>query len=90
MANEQEAAQLYQFQKVRRIVVFIALGLLIVSFFRYSQPLAYARAGAWVIAGIISVMEAMKLSKIGAKAGNAWINALIYFAVAILPLVRGA
>lgn len=89
VANEKEAVQLRNVQKATKVVVAIALGLLVYTFFKYDPTLVKVRAGAWVIAGLLSVAEAMILKKIGAKSGNAWINAAIYIAVAFVPILRG-
>ena len=81
--------QLRNIQKATKVVVAIALGLLVYTFFKYDPTLVKVRAGAWIIAAIMSGVEAMILRKIGAKSGNAWINALIYLAVAFVPILRG-
>ena len=81
--------QLRNLQKATKVVVAIALALLVYTFFKYDPTLVKVRAGVWVLAGLLSAGEALILRKIGAKSGNAWINALIYLAVAIVPMLRG-
>ncbi len=87
--NEEEVRKVLQIQKIRRIVVFAALGLLIFSFVQHIQVLSYFRAALWAGAGILSIVEALGLKKLGQQATNAYVNAALYLAVAVLPVLRG-
>jgi sulfite exporter TauE/SafE len=87
--NDEEVGKLLKLQRVRRVVVYAALGLLVLSFVHHDRGLAGLRGSLWAAAGVLSVLEALGLKKLGQAAGNAWFNAALYFGVAILPFVRG-
>jgi hypothetical protein len=89
MMNDEEVQKVLRIQNIRRIVVYAALALLILSFVKRVEPLVYLRAALWAGAGVLSVVEALGLKKLGQAAGNAWFNAAIYFGVAVLPIMRG-
>jgi hypothetical protein len=78
---------LNQLNKARQIAVVIALGLLVVSLVAPSTPLAVARSLAWAAAGVLSLLHATKAKEAGLVPN--YLNAVIYFVVAVLPLVRG-
>ncbi len=90
-ASDAVVARIRTVQSARRIVTVIAVGLLIYAWIS-PPPLAlvYARTAAWGICGILSVVEGLLFGKAGQAAGSAYINALIYFAVAALPLFRSS
>jgi hypothetical protein len=87
--NDEEVKKLLSLQRVRRIVVYAALALLLLSFVHRVPPLVYLRAALWAAAGVLSVLEALGLKKLGQAAGNAWFNAVLYFAVSVFPMMRG-
>lgn len=88
MANEEEAAQLANLQKARKFVVLAAIVLLVLSLLRPSALFIYPRSALWLLASGLSAMEAVRLKRLGVASGNAWINTALYFAVALLPLIR--
>lgn len=88
MMNDEEVKKVLQLQKVRRIVVYAALALLVLSFVHRVGPLVYLRSALWAAAGVLSIAEGLGLKKLGQAAGNAWFNAALYFGVAILPMIR--
>ncbi len=88
-ASDAVVARIRTVQSARRVVTVIAVGLLIYAWI--SPPplsLVYARTAAWALCGVLSVVEGILFGKAGQAAGSAYVNALIYFAVAALPLVR--
>jgi hypothetical protein len=88
--NDEEVRKVLKLQSIRRMVVYGALGLLVLSFFqRGIAPLVYLRAALWAAAGVLSILEATGLKKIGQPATNAWVNAALYFGVAVLPIFYG-
>lgn len=89
MTNDEDVRKVLQLQRVRRAVVYGALALLVVSFFQHITPLVYLRSALWAAAGVISILEFLGLKKIGQAAGNAMVNALLYFGVAVLPVYFG-
>jgi hypothetical protein len=74
-------------QKLRKIVVLIAIVLIVLSLVQRMPIFVYGRVVLWATAGIVSIMEGRTLQKLGQPAGNAWINAAIYFAVSLVPLL---
>lgn len=83
-----EAQTLATIRRVRTVIVFVALGLLLYSFLQQGvSALAFARAAAWAVAGVLSVVEALLLRKLGQKATNAWWNAAVYLGIAFVPLL---
>jgi hypothetical protein len=80
-------AELNQLQKVRQGIVAVAIVLLVVSLFQPLGVLAVLRSIAWVGAGVVSLVHASKAKQAGLP--SSYGPALIYFLVAILPLVRG-
>jgi hypothetical protein len=87
--NDEDVKKVLQLQKIRRVVVYGALALLVLSFFQHITPLVYLRSALWGAAGVISILEYIGLKKVGQAAGNAIVNALLYFGVAILPVYFG-
>ena len=87
--NQQNAtaAELNRLNNLQRIAVFSALGLLILSFVFPSTAIAIGRSLAWTAAGVLSLMATSKAKQLGAQAS--YLNAILYFAVAVLPLLRG-
>jgi len=84
--NEQ-IARLQKLQSIRKVVVYAALALLLLSFVRPAPLFIYGRMVLWATAGALSVMEGLGLQKLGQKATNAWVNAAMFFAVSIFPLI---
>jgi hypothetical protein len=80
-------AELSRLQKIRQGIVIAAIVLLVISLVAPSMALAVARSIAWVSAGVVSLMHASKAKQAGLQPNYA--SAVIYFVVAILPLVRG-
>lgn len=89
MMNDEEVRKLLQLQRIRRIVVYAAVALLVLSFIHRATPLIYVRAALFAAAGVLSVLEGVGLKKVGQASGNAWFNAALYFLVAIFPIMRG-
>jgi hypothetical protein len=87
MAEQKELEQLASLQKVRKVVVYLALGLLLVSYFKPNGVLSIARSLLWAAAGVVSLVEARSLQKVGAKPGNAYMNAAIYMGLAVLVYI---
>lgn len=82
--EQKDLEQLASLQKVRKVVVYLALGLLLVSFFKPNGVLSIVRSLLWGGAGVVSFLEAQSLKKVGAKANNAYVNAVIYIGLAIV------
>lgn len=88
MPNQAELQRILNIQKVRRIVVGIALALLVFSYVQPGIPaLAFARSGFWAVAGVLSIVQGYLLQKAHIKAGTAWLNAAFYLFIAVLPLI---
>jgi hypothetical protein len=89
MEQDQSAivAELNRLNKLRNFAVIAALGLLVVSLVMPSMTLALARSAAWGAAGVLSLMHTSKAKAAGIAAS--YTNAIIYFLVAALPLLRG-
>ncbi len=87
--QEEQIANLQSLQRVRKFVVIGALVMLAATFLANVPILAYPRAFAWAVAGVVSIMEARAITKLGQPAQSAYLNAGIYFIVALLPLFRG-
>jgi hypothetical protein len=85
--NDAEVESVIRLSKIRRGVVYAALALLVFSLVQRSDPLSYLRAALWAAAGVLSIVEGLKLKNLGQRATNSWINAALYFGVAVLPLV---
>jgi hypothetical protein len=80
-------AELIRLNRVRQVAVVLALGLLIVSLVAPNPALAVARSIAWAAAGVVSWMHAAKAKQAGLPAN--YMSAIIYFLVALVPLLRG-
>lgn len=89
MEQDQTAivAELNNLNRLRNIAVIVALVLLVVSLIVPMMGLALARSLAWAAAGVLSVMHTSKAKAAGVEAS--YTNAIIYFVVALLPLLRG-
>lgn len=61
--------------------------LLVISLVMPSMALAVLRSFAWGAAGVLSMMHASKAKQAGLAA--TYTNAIIYFVVALLPLLKG-
>lgn len=89
--DEQEQRELVtkvaQAQRLRQGAVVIALVLLVVSLIKPMPALAIVRGLAWCAAGVLSLIETQHKKKLGLPAG--YLNAVIYFLVALLPFLRG-
>ena len=82
-----EVQKLLSLQRIRKIVVYVAIGLIVLSLVQRLPVFVYGRVVLWSLAGVISVMEGAALKKLGHPATTAWFNAAIYFAVSLLPLL---
>jgi hypothetical protein len=87
MDSRELAAELAMLNKYRQIAVAVAIGLLILSLVSPNFGFAMARSAAWAVAGAMSLRFASKAKEAGYPAS--YTNAVIYFAVAIVPLVKG-
>ncbi len=89
MSESQEVllGRLKRYQSLRNVAVIVAVALIVLSLLRPNPTFALIRAFAWASAGVLCIGEGGILKKLGAPAGNSWTNALIYFAVALLPLL---
>lgn len=79
-------AELHRLNQIRQAAVISALGLLIIGFISPSLVLAVLRSVAWASAGVLSLLYASKARSVGAPAN--YLSAVIYFMVAVLPLLR--
>jgi hypothetical protein len=79
--------ELNRLNKMRQVAVVIALGLLVVSLLSPSMALAVLRSIAWTSAGVLSLLHSSKAKQAGATPNYG--SAVIYFIVAVLPLLRG-
>ena len=80
-------AELNGLNRARQVAVVIALGLLLLSFLSPNMILAVGRSLAWVAAGVLSLLYASKAKAAGLPPN--YLNAVIYFLVAVVPLMRG-
>ncbi len=83
-----DAEKLARVQRLRRIFVVIALVLLVTSLLQPSAALAYCRSAMWVLSGIMCLVE-VSLARRAGVPGPTYANAILYFIVALLPLLRG-
>jgi len=81
-------AELLEIQQHRRIAVGAALGLLILSLFWPWPYLGAVRAACWAMAGVMSLRETAKAKQAGIR-GPGYGSAVLYFAVALFPFMRG-
>ncbi len=84
MAEQKDLEQLASLQKVVKVVVYLAIGLLLVSYFKPSGVLAIVRSLLWGVAGVVSLLEARARKKAGAPVRDAYVNAVIYIGLAIV------
>ena len=89
MEQDREAivAELGRLQKIRQGIVAVAIVLLVINIVSPSMTLAVVRSVAWVGAGVVSLMHASKAKNAGLQANYG--SAVIYFLVALVPLLRG-
>jgi hypothetical protein len=80
-------AELNRLNQLRQYAVIAAIVLLVVSFIVPGMALAAVRSVAWAAAGVLAFMHASKAKQAGLEAS--YTNAIIYFAVAVLPLLKG-
>lgn len=80
-------AELNGLNRARQVAVVIALGLLVLSLLSPNMILAVGRSLAWVAAGVLSLLHANKAKAAGLPPN--YLNAVIYFLVAVVPLMRG-
>jgi len=89
--------KLVRVQRLRRIIVIVALVLLVVSLLNPLTSIAYARSALWALCGCMCIVEVSLLKRVresgatldpGIRAPT-YVNAVLYFAVALLPLLRG-
>ncbi len=85
--SSDQVTKLRSLQNIRKYVVYGALTLLVISLFQYKPLFIYGRVVLWATAGVLSVLEAAALKKLDQPAKNAWINAALYFAVAVFPFL---
>ncbi len=97
VANEASTIQMIQrLDGVRRGLVFAALALLVVTLLIPSGKispgviliLVLVRTVSWGACGVICIIMALLLGKIGRPMGRAFLNAGIYLLVAILPFLQ--
>lgn len=81
-------AELQQIQLHRQIAVGVALALLVLSLFWPLPVLGAIRAACWTLAGILSLRETAKAKAVGVP-GRGYGSAIIYFFVAVIPLLKG-
>jgi hypothetical protein len=79
--------ELNRLNNMRRIAAGVAVALLVISIFVPSMALAVVRSLAWVAAGVMSLLHTQKAKQAGLPAG--YTSAIIYFAVAVMPLLKG-
>jgi hypothetical protein len=84
--NSEIAAELRRLNQLRQAAVISALGLLFISLIVPSPALAVLRSAAWASAGIISILYASRAKAAGVPPN--YLTAVIYFMVAVLPLLR--
>jgi hypothetical protein len=82
-----EVQKLHSLQRIRKFVVYAAVGLIVLSLVQRLPIFVYGRVALWATAGVISMLEGAALKKLGQPATAAWFNAAIYFAVSLLPLL---
>ena len=82
-----EVQKLQSLQNIRKIVVYIAIGLNVLSLVQRMPIFIYGRVALWAAAGVLSLLEGASLKKLGHPATTAWFNAAMYFAVSLLPLL---
>jgi hypothetical protein len=89
MEQDQAAvvAALARLNTARMVAVGVAIVLLVISLVMPSMVLAVLRSLAWVSAGVLSMMHASKAKQAGLPAS--YMNAVIYLAVAVIPLLKG-
>jgi len=80
-------ADLNRLNSLRQAAVVIAIVLLVISLVAPSMALAVVRSFAWGAAGVLSMMHTSKAKEAGLAAS--YTSAVIYFLVALLPLLRG-
>jgi uncharacterized membrane protein len=86
--SAESLAELQQLQLHRQIAVGVALALLVLSLFWPLPFLGAIRAACWALAGILSLRETAKAKAIGVP-GRGYGSAIIYFIVAVIPLLKG-
>ncbi len=79
--------ELNRLNRSRQIAVIAAIVLLVVSLVMPSMVFALLRSLAWGAAGVLSLMHASKAKEAGLP--SSYMNAVIYFVVAVLPLLKG-
>ena len=79
-------AEMNQLQKIRSGIVASAIGLLIISIMAPSMLIAVLRSIAWVCAGGITLVYASKAKQAGMEPKYG--PAIVYFLVALVPLLR--
>jgi hypothetical protein len=84
-----DVEQLLRLQRIRKVIVYLALGLLVVSFLKPNGAIVILRSLMWGTAGVICVLEAQGLAKIGQKPMQSYINGLLYFGLAGLIFFTG-
>ena len=89
MASEEEVAQLKNLQSLRRFVVIAAVVVFVLAYATKNPIFSTPRAALWGVAGLLSVIEGVRMKRVGYSPSNALMNAAIYLAVALVPLLRG-
>jgi hypothetical protein len=80
-------AEMNRLQKIRSGVVGVAVVLLVISLVAPSMALAVLRSIAWVSAGVVVLLHASKAKQVGVAPNYG--SAVLYFLVAVIPLIRG-
>jgi len=88
MAYPEDVATLAKLEKFRLIALICAVSLLILSwFFDHDRVFDIGRAIAWGAAGVITVLEARLVKKLGRDADFTWLRAAFFFVIAIACVV---
>jgi hypothetical protein len=87
MDQQALVAELRRLNQLRQGAVVVALVLLVVSLVAPSMGLALLRSCAWGAAGVLTLMHASKAKQAGYQVS--YTGAIIYFGVALLPLLKG-
>ncbi|MGE0791603.1 MAG: hypothetical protein AB7S26_38360 [Sandaracinaceae bacterium] len=86
MAYDEDVRTLAKLEKVRMMAMILAIGMLFVSIAFDLDVLDYPRAAAWATAGIVSILEARVLKRMGRDPDISYLWAVLYFLVAGLTL----
>lgn len=87
MSNEAIVQRIMNLRNQRKMVVIAAIVFIVMSQLRPNPILVWPRGLLLILAGVLSVMEGALLKKAGVPPNRAWVNAAIFIAVAVLPMV---